>query len=339
MSTRSKNDAIAVVGMGAILPGAVNTADFWRNLLSGRELIREVPPTYWLPEDFYDPDWRAPDKVYVKKGAFLDPIDFDPMKYGVPPLPESTDTCQLALMVADQVPARRAGRSLRSYIDRERIGCILGICSGLELVGETAGRRAAPGRTKVLRENGLRRTRSRRSAATSTSLHAVWNESTFPGLLGNVVTGRITNHFDLGGPNFTTDAACASSFAAVAMAANLLRNGDADMVITGGADTANDPFTFMCFSKTPALSMSSVCAPFSEKSSTGRCSARVSRLGAPPASRMRSATETVMSAVIRGWGASSDARRRRASTRPAGRARSRRCAAATPRRWPGVDRR
>ena len=36
--------------------------------------------------------------------------------------------------------------------------------------------------------------------------------------------------------------------------------------ITGGADTTNDPFTFMCFSKTPALSMSSTCRPFSESS-------------------------------------------------------------------------
>ena len=37
-------------------------------------------------------------------------------------------------------------------------------------------------------------------------------------------------------------------------------------MITGGADTTNDPFTFMCFSKTPALSMSSTCRPFSESS-------------------------------------------------------------------------
>ena len=35
-------------------------------------------------------------------------------------------------------------------------------------------------------------------------------------------------------------------------------------VITGGADTTNDPFTFMCFSKTPALSLTSQCRPFSE---------------------------------------------------------------------------
>jgi polyketide-type polyunsaturated fatty acid synthase PfaA len=292
--------------MGAILPGAVSTADFWRNLLSGRELIREVPPTYWLAEDFYDPDWRTPDKVYCKKGAFLDPIDFDPMKYGVPPkLLESTDTCQLlALMVADQVLHDALGDRF-DHVDREKIGCILGICSGLELVGEMAGRLQRPSYVKVLREHGLPEDEVQKISDSITGLHAVWNESTFPGLLGNVVTGRITNHFDLGGPNFTTDAACASSFAAVAMAGNLLRNGDADLVITGGADTANDPFTFMCFSKTPALSMSSVCAPFSEKADGTMLGEGIAMLALRRLEDAERDNDRIY-AVIRGWGASSD---------------------------------
>jgi len=32
------------------------------------------------------------------------------------------------------------------------------------------------------------------------SFYVPWQESTFPGLLGNVVAGRIANRFDLGGP-------------------------------------------------------------------------------------------------------------------------------------------
>jgi polyketide-type polyunsaturated fatty acid synthase PfaA len=306
MTSRAKEDAIAIVGMGAILPGATSSAEFWRNLMSGKELIREVPPTYWLPEDFYNPDWRVPDKVYCKKGAFLDPIDFDPMKYGVPPkLLESTDTCQLlALMVADQV-LEDSAKARFAHVDRERIGCILGICSGLELVGEMAGRLQRPSYVKVLREHGLPEDDVQKISSAITDLHAVWNESTFPGLLGNVVTGRITNHFDLGGPNFTTDAACASSFAAVSMAANLLQNRDADLIITGGADTANDPFTFMCFSKTPALSMSSVCAPFSEKADGTMLGEGLAMLALRRLEDAERDGDRIY-AVIRGWGASSD---------------------------------
>ncbi|HLK35182.1 MAG TPA: beta-ketoacyl synthase N-terminal-like domain-containing protein [Polyangiaceae bacterium] len=278
MTARTQDDGIAIVGLGALFPGAAACHDFWRNILSGRALIRDVPPTYWLPEDFYDPNPRTPDKVYCKRGAFLDPIEFDPMKYGVPPkLLTSTDTCQLlALLVADQVlhdtlgdrygagHGASQGGPHADAAPRDRIGVILGVCSGLELVGEAASRLQRPAFVKVLRERGYPEDEVQAVADAIVSLSPEWNESTFPGLLNNVVTGRIANHFDLGGPNFTTDAACASSFAAVAMAANMLQRGDADCVITGGADTTNDPFTFMCFSKTPALSLSSQCRPFSE---------------------------------------------------------------------------
>jgi polyketide-type polyunsaturated fatty acid synthase PfaA len=308
MSPRPQDDGIAIVGVGAILPGALGAADFWRNLLSGRELIREVPPTYWLPEDFYDPNWRTPDKVYCKRGAFLDPVEFDPMKYGVPPkLLESTDTCQLlALMVADQVLHDSLGERF-AHVNRDRIGCILGICSGLELVGEVSGRLQRPAFVKVLRERGLPEDEVQAIADGITNLHPVWNESTFPGLLGNVVTGRISNHFDLGGPNFTTDAACASSFAATAMAANLLRKGDVDLVVTGGADTANDPFTFMCFSKTPALSMSSVCAPFSEKADGTMLGEGITMLALRRLADAERDRDRIY-AVLRGCGSSSDGR-------------------------------
>jgi polyketide-type polyunsaturated fatty acid synthase PfaA len=260
-----QEDGIAIVGLGTILPGATAAGDFWRNLMTRREIFRDVPPTYWLESDFYDANPRVPDRVYCKRGAFLDPVEFDPMKYGVPPkLLTSTDTCQLlALMVADQVLRDTFGDRFEK-VDRERIGCVLGICSGLELVGEMAGRLERPLYVKVLREHGLPEDEVQSIVSDILGTHPDWTEATFPGLLGNVVTGRITNHFDLGGPNFTTDAACASSFAALAIAVSMLRRNEADMVITGGADTANDPFTFMCFSKTPALSMSARCAPFSE---------------------------------------------------------------------------
>ena len=42
-----------------------------------------------------------------------------------------------------------------------------------------------------------------------------WTEDSFPGLLMNVAAGRIANRLDLGGTNFTVDAACASSLASI----------------------------------------------------------------------------------------------------------------------------
>ena len=48
------------------------------------------------------------------------------------------------------------------------------------------------------------------------------------------------------------------------MAINELQLGAADLVITGGVDTMNDIFMYMCFSKTPALSPTGDCRPFSD---------------------------------------------------------------------------
>ncbi|HTB73172.1 MAG TPA: beta-ketoacyl synthase N-terminal-like domain-containing protein, partial [Polyangiaceae bacterium] len=187
MSVRTQADGIAVVGIGALFPGALGPADFWRNILGARELIRDVPSGYWLPEDFYDPNPRAPDKVYCKRGAFLDPVDFDPMKYGVPPkLLTSTDTCQLlSLMVADQVLRDSFGGRF-DHVSRDRVGCVLGVCSGLELVGEMAGRLQRPAFVKTLREHGLPEDEVQSISDAIVSLGPEWNESTFPGLLNNV---------------------------------------------------------------------------------------------------------------------------------------------------------
>ena len=47
------------------------------------------------------------------------------------------------------------------------------------------------------------------------------------------------------------DAACASSLGAVNLAMLELAAGRCDMALSGGLDTFNDIFMYMCFSKTP----------------------------------------------------------------------------------------
>ncbi len=115
---------------------------------------------------------------------------------------------------------------------------------------------------KGLRESGLPESEVQAICDRIAACYVPWQENTFPGLLGNVVAGRIGNRFDLGGTNCVIDAACASSLAALSLALSQLYLGQADMVITGGADTFNDIFMYMCFSKTPALSPTGRCRPF-----------------------------------------------------------------------------
>jgi len=266
MSQRSPSQVpLAIVGVGALFPGSQRVTGFWQDILAGRDLIGDVPPHYWLTEDYYDPDPRAPDKAYAKRGAFLSPVAFEPLAFGIPPnLLPTTDTAQLLALVVAQRVLDEAASGPFAELDRDRVSVILGVAAGLELVGEMASRLQRPVWRKALRESGLGEDETQAICDRIADHYVEWKESTFPGLLGNVVAGRIANRFDLGGTNCTTDAACASSFSALWMAANELSLGASDLVITGGVDTTNDPFLYTCFSKTPALSLTGDCRPFSE---------------------------------------------------------------------------
>lgn len=256
---------VAVVGVSALFPGSSDTRGFWADIMAGRDLITDVPPTHWLIDDYYDPDPSAPDKTYCKRGAFISPVDFDPMEFGLPPnAVPSTDTTQiLALMVAQRLLEDVSQGSLAS-LDRERISVILGVTSGQQLLNSLVSRIQRPIWIKALRENGIPEDEAKKICDDIARNYVSWDEASFPGLLGNVVAGRIANRFDLHGTNTITDAACASSIAAVSMGINELQLGQSDLVISGGVDMMNDIFMYMCFSKTPALSPSGDCRPFSD---------------------------------------------------------------------------
>ncbi len=256
--------SIAVVGVSALLPGSTDANGFWRTVLEGKDLITDVPPTHWLIDDYYDPDPKAPDKTYGKRGGFLEPVDFDPLAFGIPPnqLPATDTTQLLSLLVAEQVLKDATGGRL-SELDRDRVSVILGTAP-LELLATMASRLQRPVWLKALRESGIAETDAQAVCDRIADHYVPWQEATFPGLLSNVVAGRIANRFDLHGTNCTTDAACAGSLAALSAGINELRLGQADMVITGGVDTLNDITMYLCFSKTPALSPSGDCRPFSD---------------------------------------------------------------------------
>ncbi len=294
---------VAVVGIGALAPGSTDPTGFWRTVISGRDLITDVPPSRWLVEDHYDPDPTAPDKTYARRGAFLPEVGFDPLAYGIPPatLP-ATDTSQLlALMVADQVLADAGGLS---GVDRDRVGVILGAAS-LELLSHMQGRTQRPVWLKALREKGVPEAEAQSVCDAIRDHYTPWQESTFPGLLGNVVAGRIANRFDLHGTNHTTDAACASSFAALSTAVAELSLGRADLVISGGVDTLNDIGMFMCFSKTPALSPTGDCRPFSDEADGTMLGEAVVMYALKRLSDAERDGDRIH-AVIRGIGSSSD---------------------------------
>ncbi|WP_322807154.1 beta-ketoacyl synthase N-terminal-like domain-containing protein, partial [Thermanaerothrix sp.] len=80
----SETKAVAIVGVGAILPDAPDAPTFWQNIKQGRYSVTEVPRERWDPDLYYDPDPRAPDKTYTKIGAWVREFRFEPLKWGIP---------------------------------------------------------------------------------------------------------------------------------------------------------------------------------------------------------------------------------------------------------------
>jgi len=159
-----------------------------------------------------------------------------------------------------------AGYGTEIEFDRENTGVVLGVAGGQKLITDLTSRLQYPIWQKVLESSGISPEDTEIIIEKMKMAYAPWNENSFPGLLGNVIAGRIANRLDLGGMNTVIDAACASSLAAVKSAVSELIEGRANMMITGGVDSDNSPFTYLCFSKTPAFSPSQKIRPFDQES-------------------------------------------------------------------------
>jgi acyl transferase domain-containing protein/NAD(P)H-dependent flavin oxidoreductase YrpB (nitropropane dioxygenase family) len=254
---RARPAEVAIIGMSAIVPGAGDVRTFWENTLRGHDAITEVPPDRWDWRLYFDPDPKAPDKITSKWGGFVPEIPFDPLRYGMPPtsLP-SIEPLHLLTLEAVRAALDDAGYRDRPF-PRERTSVVLGAGGGAaQLAMGYAFRSYLPLIDTVIPGVG---TEAQQRLG---ELLPEWTEDAFPGILLNVAAGRVANRFDLGGTNYTVDAACGSSLAATAAAVRELEAGTSDVVILGGADTVQNPFTYLAFSKTHAFSARGRCRPF-----------------------------------------------------------------------------
>ncbi len=258
---RKAPEPIAIVGMACHLPGAASLVQYWANILRRHDAIEEVPSDRWPSSLFYNTDPKVPDRVVSKWGGFMAPIRLNPMTYGIPPasLP-SIEPVQLILMEVTRKALADAGYDRRPFA-REKTAVILGFPGGLLDLGQFYITRQLielelnrmPGLDPAVREQIMDHIRRRLPELT---------EDSFPGVLGNVAAGRLANRFDLGGPNYTVDAACATALAALHAGMQELRYGTSDMALVGAAEAAQSIFGYLLFSKTGALSPRGRCRPF-----------------------------------------------------------------------------
>ncbi|HWM37191.1 MAG TPA: beta-ketoacyl synthase N-terminal-like domain-containing protein, partial [Streptomyces sp.] len=231
---------IAVVGMAGMFPGAENLSAFWANVLAGKDCVTEVPAERWDAEFYYAPDGDG-ERTPSRWGGFLPEIPFDPLSFGIPPASlAAIEPVQLLALEAARRALADAGYEGRP-VDHSRTSVVFGAEAGSDLSNASALRTVLPAYVGEL------------PSALDEQLPRL-TEDSFPGMLANVIAGRIANRLNLGGANYTVDAACASSLTAVDVACKELVTGTSDVVLCGGADLHNGINDYLLFSSVHALS-------------------------------------------------------------------------------------
>ncbi|REE95371.1 beta-ketoacyl synthase N-terminal-like domain-containing protein [Thermomonospora umbrina] len=308
--------AIAVVGVGAVFPGAGTARALWHNIRAGVDAITEVPPERWDPAVYYDPASydRPPSsgRFYCRRGGFVDDLaTFDPAGFGI--MPAAVGGIEpdqlLALRTAAEAIADAGGEE--RLPDRGRIGVVIGrggyITPGLARFDQrvhTSHQLVAaltdlvPGlpaeRLETIREAFCARLGPDRPDAST-------------GLVPSFAASRIANRFDLRGPAYTVDAACASALVAVEHAVRALRSGQCDAMLAGAVHHAHHATVWSLFSQLRALSPTERIRPF-DRTADGTLLAEGT--GVVLLKRLADAERAGdrVYAVIRGVGISSDGR-------------------------------
>jgi len=294
----SQTEGIAIVGMSCMFPQGNDVETYWQNILNKVDTITEVPETHFKWQNYYDPNPLARDRVISKWGGFISDVVFDPTPYGIPPSSlESIDPMQVLVLETARSALHDAGYNERRF-PREKTSVILANAGHGPITALYSLRSMLGWKLEDLDD------------ATQEEIKQAlpeWTEDSFAGYLGNVTAGRVANRLDLKGLNFSIDAACASSLAALYVAISDLRAGTSDVVLLGATDTHNQPGDYLSFSKTHALSPKGRCQTFDENAdgiviSEGLAMVVLKRLSDAERDGDR------IYAVIKGIGGSSDGR-------------------------------
>lgn len=306
-------EPIAIVGIGALMPDADDVEAFWQNIIDAKVSIENISQDRWPGK--IEHFWKegGPGNIdegftYSKIGAFVKNFEFDWRRWRQPPgTLAQIDPCQLWAVGISAAALEHAGYDgVEKDIDRSKCGVVFANALGGEN-RNLSNIRVWSNHTKELAKKfGLPEQNLDSFQEAINEQTPRVDEDTMPGELANVVSGRVANLLDLQGPNYATDAACASSMAAVLDACRMLQSRQVDVMLAGATDRTLDPATYAKFSAIGALSPTH-STPF-DASANGFVMGEGA--GVLVLKRLNQAIQDgdTVHAVIRGIGGSSDGR-------------------------------
>ncbi|MFD7707409.1 type I polyketide synthase [Streptomyces sp. NPDC059786] len=232
--TAPADDPIAVVGMSCRFPGGPTVRDYWRLLLDGREVIRDVPADRWDGKAFLSDGTWTPGTMTSLRGGYLDDVrGFDAAFFRISP------------------------REARSLDPQHRLFLEVAY-EALEDAGATRDRLRGSATGVFVGMNSSDHAQHVGSRLQDVDLYYGTGNS-FAG-----APGRLSYFLGLTGPSLAVDTACSSSLTAVHLAIRSLRSGESDLAVAGGVNVILSPVIPVSVSAGGALSPSGHCRTFDE---------------------------------------------------------------------------
>lgn len=246
---RADRDEIAIVGIGCKFPDADNYMQFWNNLSTGKNAIRDIISRTMVldgteysvgrwDEKFYSKDNSVPNTSNSRWCGLIERIDeFDNQFFNITPREaKNMDPQQRLLLQETWHCIEDSGVPLHD-LQMKKTGVLVGVM-------------------------------------TSDYHQEISNEEiiidSYAGL-GNydcILANRISYHFGFTGISMAADAACASSLVAIHQGRNSLLNYESDYILAGGVALNSHPWKYISFSKSRMLSPDGQCKTF-DKNANG----------------------------------------------------------------------
>jgi 3-oxoacyl-[acyl-carrier-protein] synthase II len=206
---------VVVTGLGAVTPVGNDVATTWRSLVEGRS--GAAPITHF-------------DAATFPVRFACEVKDFDPLSVMERKEAKRADQYTQYAVAAAEEAMRDAGLADATGYDPDRTGVILG--SGI------GGLKSFEEQHDVYRERGPSKI----------------SPFFIPMFIADIAAGIVSMRFNAKGPNYATVSACATSAHAIGDAFRTIQYGDADVMITGGAEATVTPMAIGGFANMKALS-------------------------------------------------------------------------------------
>jgi nodulation protein E len=214
---------VAITGLGIICPLGLNLPDTWESLREGRPAIAQI---------------QSADCSTLRFQNGAEVRGYDPLKHFEGGKDAYIDRFAQFSVIAAREAMRDSGIAITSELG-ERVAIVCGSAVG--------GQGALESGFEDLYVAGRGR------------VHPL----TIPKTMANAGASQISMDLHLSGPTFTISTACSSSNHAIGQAFRLVRDGDADLAVTGGSEA---PFTIGLLKAWEAMRVIApdTCRPFSK---------------------------------------------------------------------------